>query len=264
MIANSHLYSCEVTHTRFGEKKHSFKNKFFWFGLDHLDIKSKSIELGIFLGVDKTSIYRYSDSDHFDFNKGSLKENIQHFIYKNGSTEEVSNFKIYTNLSFLGYLFNPIGLILIELKSGLTCAIIEIGNTFNEIKPYFVSPDCFEEQNFTYTTQKLFYISPFIDHRNYMTFKFKKEQGGFNLIVEDFQKLDNGKKSPTLTTTLQTKEKSFEGRNLLKLTLKNPFNTLYVIFFIHYHAAILYLKKFKYYKKTELAEYQKGALKWKK
>ena len=44
----------------------------------------------------------------------------------------------------------------IELNSGTRCAK-EIGNMFNEIKPYFVSPECFTGGNFTYDA-KLFYI----------------------------------------------------------------------------------------------------------
>ena len=258
MNIDSCLYSCEVGHYRHTPKKYSFKNSFFWFGLKSSELNSNVIRKVPLIGIEEFAPYKYSHHDHLDYKKGSLLENAQHFLNENGVTKKIDDLTICTNLSFLGHVFNPINLILIQLDDGKRCAIIEIGNTFGEIKPYLVPESSFEGCNFTHTVQKFFYISPFIDHRNFMTFNYKESEEDFSLSIVDFEKQEDDSKKIILTTEMKAIKQPLTTRNILFQTIKNPFNTLYVIFFIHFHAFFLWMKKIKYYKKNEYSEYQKG------
>ena len=264
MILASSLYSCKISHHRFGKRKHSFKNSFFWFALKNSELNNISNSGIKLVGIEKFSLYKFSYLDHMDFNQGSLSLNLSYYLRSQGLSTKIRDFTIYTNLSFIGYIFNPMSIILVELEDNKKCAVIEIGNTFNEIKPYFVSPDCFKNNNFQITVQKLFYISPFIDHRNYMTFNFRTNDSYFSLEVIDFKLEKDGKKEIILRTELKGEQSPLTRQNIIRNTLKHPFNTLYIIFFIHFHALILMIKKVKFYKKNEYQESQKGALKWKK
>lgn len=264
MSLTSCLYSCTVDHYRHFPKKHAFKNRFFWFALKNSEMESGALRKIPLIGIEDFAPYKFTHRDHLDYQKGSLLKNVKHFIKSNNDSINVKDFTVYTNLSFLGYVFNPINLILIELTNGEKSAIIEVGNTFGEIKPYYVPPEVFSNNGFTFTTQKLFYISPFIDHRNFMTFTFTESEEGFSLNVEDFEISPNGKREIVLTTTLAATKKPLTTFTLIEQTIKNPFNTIYIIFFIHFHAFLLWIKKIKYYKKNEHQEFQQGALKWKK
>ena len=264
MILNSCLYSCTVGHYRHTPKKHAFKNRFFWFALKNSEMESGALREIPLIGIEDFAPYTFSHTDHLDYQKGSLLENIKHFIKTHDDNISVKDFTVYTNLAFLGYVFNPINLILIELTNGERSAIIEIGNTFGEIKPYFVPPSFFTESGFIFTTQKLFYISPFIDHRNFLTFTYTEEVDSFSLDIQDYEIDGDGKKEIVLTTQLSAKKRELNTSSLIAQTIKNPFNTIYIIFFIHFHAFLLWMKKIKYFKKNELQEFQKGALKWKK
>ena len=233
------LYRCQVTHSRLSPRRHSFKNNFFWFGLSEKELNvEQRLSNAPLVGIEKFSLYKFSYKNHLNFGKGSFLKNIEYFLQKSGEFRSVLNFHCHTNLSFLGYVFNPMNLIIISLEDDTKCAIIEIGNTFNEIKPYFVSGECFTDSGFIYNTQKLFYISPFIDHRNFMTFKFIDMGDYFKLSVEDYE-LNNGKKNIVLKTKLKASKLELTTKNILFCTLKYPFNTLYVIFFIHFHALMI-------------------------
>ncbi len=244
-----------VTHKRLTPKPYEFTHDVFWFKLEleELDnIPSKIVSRNSF------NFYNFRDSDHVRFGKDSARENYIEFARQNGLETEVVKVTLYTQLRFLGYVFNPVSFILLEDVEGKQHAIIEVGNTFNEIKPYFVSNEHFKLNGFSITTKKYFYISPFIDHDNEMTFHFTKIDGRLKIYVED--KKEDEK---ILQVWFDGEELPFTGTELIKQTLLFPFVTLKIIFLIHYHAMILWLKGIPYYKKEENKHLQKGAKVWK-
>jgi DUF1365 family protein len=192
------------------------------------------------------------------FKNDSARENYIDFARQNGVTSEIANVTLYTQLRFLGYVFNPVSFILLRDVNDKEYAIIEVGNTFNEIKPYFVPNEKFKGDGFSITTKKFFYISPFIDHDNEMTFHFRNNNGRIKIYVED--KKENEK---ILQVWFDGQEINLSNLSLLKQTLKFPFVSLKIIFFIHFHAMNLWLKGIPFFKKEESKHLQKGAMVWK-
>lgn len=249
------LVPFSVTHKRLVPKPYEFTHGVFWFKLEleYID------ELPSWMvSRNKFNFYNFKDSDHVKFNKESARENYIEFARQNGVTSEIVSVALYTQLRFLGYVFNPVSFILLKDVDGKDYAIIEVGNTFNEIKPYFVPNEKFKGDGFSITTKKFFYISPFIDHDNEMTFHFRNDDGRMKIYVEDKKEEEK-----VLQVWFDGKEIPFTNSALIKQTLKFPFVTLKIIFLIHYHAMILWLKGIPFYKKEENKHLQKGAKVWK-
>lgn len=250
------LVTFDVLHARHVPKKYVFKHKFFWFKLDLNQLENFNSKL---VRINKKGLYSFFDKDHMDQGHCSAKDNFIQFAKDNGLESDVKNIWLYTQCRFLGYVFNPVSFVLIEDIQGKLHSIIEIGNTFNELKPFFVHNKHFVKESFTFKTIKHFYISPFIAHDNEMIFKFKKENENLSINIDDYSKTEK-----TLTVSFKGKEIEASDKNLLKLTLVIPFVTFKIIGLIHYHALRLWLKGIKFYKKSEHPELQQGTLVWKK
>lgn len=250
------LISFKVIHSRLKPKKYKFTHNFFWFKLE-LNSLANSVSRNI--SINKFGLYSFYDSDHLDLGEPSARANYLKFAKENGLKTEIQSVTLYTQLRFLGYVFNPVSFILLKDTEGKEHAIIEICNTFNELKPYFVSHEHFSQNGFTFKTKKYFYISPFIEHDNEMIFQLKIQEKEIAIVIEDIKQAEK-----VLQVNFLGNETSFNNKNLLAYTLKSPFVTLQFIFLIHFHALILWLKGIKYFKKNEYTELQRGAYKWKK
>ena len=143
-------------------------------------------------------------------------------------------------------------------ENDLEYGIIEIGNTFNEIKPYFIPHEKFNTSGFKYKTTKFFYISPFIDHDSEMDFYFKKEKNNLHIEI-----IDTIKGQKVLQVLFDGENKNATTLELLKQSLITPFVTFKIIFLIHFHAFILWMKGIRYFKKNENEHLQKGKMRWK-
>ncbi len=250
------LVNFEVLHARHTPKKYKFTHSFFWFKFDLDKLEDFPSQL---LSVNKAGLYSFWDKDHMDFGAETAKENFLKFAKESGFTGNAKKVILYTQTRFLGYIFNPVSFILITDEQNRDHAIIEIGNTFNELKPFFVHNDHFKDDGFVFDTIKHFYISPFIALDNRMTFRFKKNNDHLSIHIDDYSKTEK-----TLTVVFKGSEIEASTKNLLINTLKFPFITLKIIGLIHFHAFVLWIKGIKYYKKSENIDIQKGNLPWKK
>ncbi len=79
--------------------------------------------------------------------------------------EPVGRIMLLTNLATLGHQFNPVSFYFVyDVNDKPLCSVVEVGNTFKEMKPYFIDATHLNKDVFTYRTKKLFYVSPFIAH----------------------------------------------------------------------------------------------------
>jgi DUF1365 family protein len=253
------LMKINVKHRRFSPKPYEFKSRFFWF---HLDLVEGGYPLSSLVSYNRRGLYSFYDSDHIKLGKKTARDNYIEFAKRNGFSNKIDRVEIFTQLRFFNYVFNPVSFIIMTDKGGMKCGIIEIGNTFNELKPYYIPPSNFEHSDdgigFEYETDKYFYISPFIQHDTKMLFKFKNIGSKVSMYIRDSR---NNEK--ILDVCFKGELKKFGSRNLIVETLINPFVTGKIIFLIHFHALILWIKRIRYYKKSEFKELQKGALLWK-
>ena len=255
MGLNSCLYDCEVMHYRLKPKKHKLVHKVFMFylDLDELDSVVKNVP---WIGRNKNNVYAFYDKDHFDFGKDTVKENLKVFLKNNGFGEPIERIMLLTNLRTFGYIFNPVSFYFCFNKENQPrCAVVEIGNTFKELKPYFIGPESLGQEGFVSIHKKEFYISPFANLNVKMEFKLKIPSEILDTRVQDIDDHDK-----FLYATLTGKKQALNKSNIFWYTLKFPLITLKVIGLIHFHAFLLYLKQVPFHKKEENPQHQKGVL----
>lgn len=253
----SEFFISFVRHERFIPKRYLFDYSFFWtkFDLDELDDLAKETLL---FSRNRFNFVSFYDTDHINLGKKTLKENIQAYFEEQGVSEEIRKIELVTNPRILGYTFNPVSFYFIETASN-PYVLIEIGNTFNEQKPYLVRPENKQGDQWVFSTQKRFYISPFTSVENSMTFKIRRSEKHLVINIDDFNK--NGELE--VRAAFSGKSYPWTNKNILKLFINYPLITLRIIVSIHYHALKLFLMRIPFWKKTDDIHLQTDLYVWK-
>lgn len=254
----ANIYKNFVIHDRLIPKKYKFGYNFFWYYFD-LDEVQQLSDKSILFSYNRFGFFSFYDKDHFSKGEMSLKETVTNFIKSNGVSDEIKSIKVLTNFRFLGYVFNPVSYFFVTTSIGETHCIIEICNTYKEIKPYFVHAKHFDGNKFDITTNKNFYISPFSALDNTMNFQIHLPKDDMFVHIFDYTK--SGELE--LTTHLKGKSLPFTDGRLLINALAKPFATLQIIWAIHWHALKLFLLKVPYFKKDDNKHLQRGYQLWK-
>lgn len=254
----SKLYRSFVRHTRYFPRKYQFDFHFFWLRLNLDELDKLNSETFLF-SRNRFNLFSFYDRDHIHLGSFSLKENVIAYLKEQGVEEEIRDIELVTNPRVLGYTFNPVSFYLIKSITS-EYLVIEIGNTFGEQKPYFVSNQFKKEKEWVFTTQKNFYISPFSSVENSMTFHVIDDEKKLIIKIID----QNYKNHQTeLTTKYVGIPIEWSNSNIIKFFFRFPFSTLRIIFAIHYHAFKLFLLKVPYWKKNQDIQLQTDRFTWK-
>lgn len=222
----------------------------FYLDLDEIDALEKKLP---FLSRNRFNVYNFADHDHLEIGGKDVKENIQLYLKSKGIDTPIKRMMLLTNLRTFGYNFNPVSFYYcFDQDNSPICVVPEIGNTFGEIKPYFLGKKYFDGKMFDSKQIKYFYISPFSDLDTYMHFRLKVPEEKLDIKIDDIQ---NGEKF--LYATMSGERKELNNKNLFLYTLLFPFVTLKVITLIHWHALLLFLKGLKYHAKESNPQYQR-------
>jgi DUF1365 family protein len=244
-------------HLRFAPKIHHLELKFFMFYLDLDELDSLSKEILPF-SHNRRNLYSFNDSDHEPAGENLLKDRILLFLRKHDiEIGPLGRIKLLTLPRVAGYIFNPISIYFCFDGQGKpVCSVAEVGNTFREKKLYLLRPEELAENGvFKKIVPKHFYVSPFSPLDLNFDFRFKIPGETLDIKVDDRD--GEGK---VLITSLTGKRKALNNRNLLWFSIKYPLVTLQVIFLIHWHALILWLKGAPFYRKAGNAQFQREVL----
>ena len=240
-VKNS-LYECHMSHTRVSPKKHTFSYKVFMFAID-LDHFPK-LPL---LSKNRFNLFSIDNRDHIHTDpKKSTRQNLTTFLANHG-TQIPTDAKV-TLLTFpriLGYSFNPVSFYYIHSHNGQPItAVAEVTNTYREMKLYPLGkPDA--QGNFDHTTPKEFYVSPFSDPNDTFHFRLHQPTDTWTVFIDN---LTTGK--PTLLSQIRSQRKPLTTPRLAWFALKYPLLSLTIIFRIHLHALLLFLKKIPHFPKS--------------
>lgn len=249
-------------HNRSEPKKHRFHyNVFmFWLDMDELEVVNKKIKL---FGFNRFNVFSWRNSDHVQLPAGKpditkpTRAHLEQFLASQGFTTSPSRIMLLTNLRTWGYQFNPVSFYFCYGVSGEPlCAVAEVGNTFGEMKLYYLGPEHFDGTTFHLRVVKHFYVSPFIDHDAEFDFRLQLPGEKLNIRIDDYK----GDKR-FFISTLTGKKKTLNNRNVFFYALRFPFITLQIIFLIHWNALLLWIKKMRYHKKAHQPELQRDVLK---
>jgi DUF1365 family protein len=261
---NSRLYKAHVMHHRMEPRKHSFHYRIFLFYLDLDEIDGLSTRL-TWMSRNRFNLFSFKDKEHLQLprekpnqSKGT-REHLLAYLSENGIQSGVGRIMLLTNLNTLGYNFNPVSFYFCYDESGMPlCSVVEIRNTFKEMKPYFLGKDTYTEKGFHLNTTKFFYVSPFFDHDTQFDFNLPIPGDKLHIKIDNLQE---GRK--IFISTLTGKTAPLTDANMLRLFFSIPFITLKVISLIHWNAMKLWMKRVPYRKKKDQPELQQGVYKMK-
>lgn len=206
------------------------------------------------------NFFSFRDSDHLNFGKKSLKENVVEYLRQNGILLNKGKIFLVTNLRTFGHIFNPVSFYFCFDEQGKPiCAIPEVGNTFGEMKPYLLREEDRTEKGFRKKMDKFFYVSPFINLDTTFDFNLHLPNEKLHITIDDY---NDGKKF--FLSAVSGTKKPLTDLRLLWYTIRFPFITLQVLGLIHWQAMKLWLKKLPYLKKSDHPELQKEVIIWNK
>jgi uncharacterized protein len=255
---NSCLYKCTVMHNRLEPKKNRFHYSVFMFYLDLDEIDSISKKM-LLMSRNRFNAFNFRDKDHLQLPKDapdkskSVKQHIIDYLGQNGVDIGKGKIMLLTNLCTLGYQFNPVSFYYCFNEAGEpVCSVVEVCNTFHEMKPYFIGKEQLKDNKFHLNTTKYFYVSPFIDMDANFDFNLYIPGEKLNVRIDDYK---NGNRF--FISTLTGHKKKLNDWRLLWYMLRFPLITLKVIGLIHWQALILWMKKVPHHKKNAHRELQK-------
>lgn len=261
MAINSCLYQMKLWHDRHQPKRYKFTHDIFMFYIDLDEIDILPTMFGL-IGHCSSRVYDFREEDHIHTKQQSLKEHIRAYAASKGVTQAIDKVFLLTNLRIVGYVFNPVSFYYCyDAQGNSVCVVVEIGNTFSELKYFFLSPSTKKDKSFLAQEIKYYYISPFTDMDN--TLDFNVQEPGDDVHIE-IDVLKNGAKF--FYSGMRGKKIPLTTGNLCWMTLRFPLMTLKVIALIHWHAMLLYLGlRLGFHAKDETPQLQQNVYRsWKK
>ena len=236
------LYECNVIHTRISPKRHSFSYRVFMLAFD-LDNFPKAA----LLSRNRFNLFSIDDRDHIHTEKNkSTRENLILWLSEKGVNLPTEiRITLLTLPRVIGYAFNPVSFYYIHSKLGEPItAIAEVTNTFREMKLFPLgSPD--GKNKFDCLIAKDFYVSPFSDPNDTFHFRLGQPTEKWSIGIDNITK-----EKPTLVSAIRGEKRSLSAARLAWYALKYPLLSLLIIFRIHFHALLLYLKKIPHFPKS--------------
>jgi hypothetical protein len=255
---NSCLYECSVMHHRLAPKEHHFRYRIFMFALELEEIDEVARQVPLF-GRNRPNLYAFRDRDHLTlpgWENATTRENVVEFLARHGiQFPGDGRITLVTLPRVLGYIFNPVSFYFCrDAADTPLCALVEVGNTFGEMKPYLLREPV-DGNRFHLNTPKHFYVSPFspLD----LAFDFKLRVPGDQLEIHiDDREGDR----PVLLSALTGRRAPLTTARLLWFTVKYPLVTLKIIFLIHWHALLLWARRLPWYPKAANQDLQRDVL----
>lgn len=251
------LYNCRVLHHRYSPAEYAFTSRIFMWLLDLDELDSLTAKLPL-LSRNRRNVYSFRDDDHLYLGQPTLRANVETYLQQQGIAERPHRIELLTNLRTFGYVFNPVSFFFCYgAEQHMLGVIVEVHNTFGELKPFFLPGDQGTGRSFRREYPKEFYISPFSPLDDHLDIRASLPGPTLGLTVNSRH---HGDDKPFFHSSLQGRAVPLSHRALLGYTARFPVVTLKIICLIHYHAFRLYLKKVPFLRKKSHPELQKGIL----
>jgi DUF1365 family protein len=260
---NSSLYICKVMHNRLAPKKHSFWYNVYLFYIDLDEIEQLSKRLK-WISHNRFNLFNFREKDHLQLpeqnpdTSKSVRQHLNSYLAGQGLALGSGKVMLLTNLCVLGYNFNPVSFYFCDDESGKPlCAVVEISNTFREMKMFLIRQEELEAGQFRQRAKKYFYVSPFIDLDTSFDFNLRIPAEQLDIRIDDHDKTGERFFISTLTGV----RKPLTDGNLLRYFFSIPLIPLRVMGLIHWQAFLLWRKKFSFHQKAANRELQKDVYK---
>ncbi|MGB1226494.1 MAG: DUF1365 domain-containing protein [Poseidonibacter sp.] len=229
-----------IYHKRVSPKKHEFKYKFFM-----LDIDMNSYEKldNKYFSKNSFNLFSFNTKDHFG-KSDDFKENIKEILNKY-SIEATQKMRFITLPRILGYVFNPISVLILFEKDIPTYMIAEVHNYNGGRVIYPVKLESNDNKHYKGTGLKDMYVSPFFQRDGRYDFSLTYEANQFSLGINLFEKDEK-----MLNSTFVGKPRVFNEVNVVSLFFSHTLLTVWVVTRTLWQSLKLKLKGLKFNKPT--------------
>jgi uncharacterized protein len=237
-MINHLIFTGQVRHRRFAPKQHQFSYKLsmFCFDLATINTTFKDIK---HVSIEKFNWFSFRRKNYLNKSPLPLDEYARQLVMNRYKTYPKGKIYLLTQLSCLGYCFNPISIYFVfdEANEHLDYLILEVTNTpwgerHNYVLKHVVKPN---NEVYSYEFKKELHVSPFMS-MNYtyrMNLKLNKQK-----IVVHMENYSEEKKDFDATLTLKAQEDASMKKNVWHQVLM----TYKVVTAIYWQAFKLWIK----------------------
>jgi DUF1365 family protein len=255
-------------HARFAPRRHRFAYRAFYLAVD-LDEVPELHDRFRLLSVDRLNVFSFNDRDFLPLAEvlhnrsverpiavrdgAPLRERVEAVLASHGLSTNGGRVELVAMPRMLGYLFNPVSFYYCFDRDGAPVAtIVEVTNTFREIKVFVLGPSTLRDGAFRLRVPKHFYVSPFSDVDVSFDFALRVASETLDIRIDDY---DSAERS--FTSGLTGTAKPLTDARLGWYLLAYPMLTARVIALIHWNALRLALKRVPWYRKGARATAQR-------
>ncbi len=257
---HSCLYTGRVDHRRFTPREHKFHYQIFTLYLD-LDELPKLFERFWLWSVNKRNIASFRRKDHLGANDTDLKTAVYDLVEQHTGTRPNGPIRLLTNLSYFGMRFNPVSFYYCfdQQDDTLKYIVAEVNNTpWGEQFCYVM--DAKNNQHLPqaqrYFAKKQFHVSPFMPMDIDYDWRFALPGEKLAVHMENYRV---GEK--VFDATLNMQRRPINSRELTRVLIRFPFQTVKVVGAIYFEALRLWLKRIPFIGHPGASSPQEEALK---
>ena len=233
-----------VIHNRLNPKPHRFKYHMSWclFDLDSIDEVFNHSKLW---SLNKWNLVSIRNEDYINSKTDSIKSKAQSYIKKQTNKDFNGKIFLFTHPRYMGFGFNSVNFYLCYEGENIVYILSEINNTpwkqkhvyFHDIN-HSINHPTIKPTEYEFKFQKEFHISPFVDMAIDYLWKFTINQESLQVSMQ----LNQNEKL-LMNVNLNTNLTLIHNNNLMKWTVKKPFQALKMFAGIYWQAFKLWTKK---------------------
>ena len=250
MSIKSALYIGHVYHKRHQPFVHKFKYRVFTLCIELDELEEFSARSKIF-SLNKWNILSLSFKNHGRRDGSAIRPWIEKAARAKKIDIEGGKIFMITFPRLWGYVFNPLTVYYCyDRDQALKGILYQVKNTFGEQHGYLlpvVEKISEDSGHISQSTQKEFYVSPFIQMDCRYDFVLKEPDDTLDIAIHQFQA--DGK---ILTATWGGVRRDLTDKELLKALILHPLMSLKIITAIHWEALWIWIKGAKFFSRPPL------------
>lgn len=209
----------------------------FFLNVESIEQACKKLPL---LSYNRFNLLSFVERKYLPKHSGKLLQRIQAEIAKHGLDPNINSAYILTNLSYLGFCYNPVSFYYCyNADEVLVYILAEVNNTpWNERYTY-VLPCAADKAKFQFDTDKVFHISPFMPMNMHYKWYTNIPSTRINFHIRTF--IDT---KAIFDATLALKMIPLTTKNIALSLIIRPFISQKVKFSIYWQALKMWLRRF--------------------